>query len=394
MFKNLCQMMFSKLTGKKVRFLTLEIATNFISTFISVYFVMRLELEWKQIEVPDPKYKNIQIAIAVFADDIRGLFAAGLMIAFQWIRVFYILQAIKMFGPLFAILFNLIYELLRFSVLFLMIFVIFWSAGSVIFFNIPEFNDAWKGVPYLISASLGDVDFSVFEYDNSYLEKEYGWLFLILFLLMSNIVLLNFLIAILSNKYTELEHKSKLLYLKNILLIKQVQSENDYYSSLIASFVPLNILIAPFVPFIIFTKSKRLNSALMYVCYSPMVVFGTTLFVILSFAFLPFAYLVLVLNSVKHLYTYIRYVPDKTFKRTAQEITWMFAIILLGVFLLVIYVVIDTVNFIITLFDKNIPTNQHMSNQTQSGSTIIHDKIADIKIDIELLLLLIEAIDK
>lgn len=122
----------------------------------------------------------------------------------------------------------------------------------VLFFNHETFQQGWRGTLYLFSASLGDFDFSIFAEDESNLEKEWGWVFLMLFLVATNIVLINFLIAILSNKYTNMEQKSKVLYLQNILLIKQILADDEYYSSLTSFFVPLNVILIPLAPFVIF----------------------------------------------------------------------------------------------------------------------------------------------
>ena len=133
------------------------------------------------------------------------------------------------------------------------------------YFNYSDFKSQnWRGMIYLFSASLGNFDFSLFSQNEEYLPRQYGWIYLILFLVLTNIVLINFLIAILSNKYTEMEPKKKLLYNRNILRIKQIQAEDKYYSCLISSFVPLNFLMLPFVPFIVISKSEKLNHILMY----------------------------------------------------------------------------------------------------------------------------------
>ena len=95
------------------------------------------------------------------------------------------------------------------------------------YYNYSDFKSQnWRGMIYLFSASLGNFDFSLFSQNEEYLPRQYGWIYLILFLVLTNIVLINFLIAILSNKYTEMEPKKKLLYNRNILRIKQIQAED------------------------------------------------------------------------------------------------------------------------------------------------------------------------
>ena len=66
------------------------------------------------------------------------------------------------------------------------------------FYNYSDFYETnWRGFLYLLGVSLGNFDFSLFTKDQTYLSKEYGWIYLILFLVFTSIVLTNFLIAIL-----------------------------------------------------------------------------------------------------------------------------------------------------------------------------------------------------
>jgi hypothetical protein len=222
----------------------------------------------------------------------------------------------------------------------------------VLFFNLSEFQENWSGALYLISASLGTFDFSIFSVDESVLQKEYGWVFLILFLIATNIILLNFLIAILSNKYTNMEQKSKVLYLQNILLIKQVQSDNKYYSSLVSFFVPLNIILLPIAPFVIFCKSKKLNKILMLFCYTPMMIIGTIVFFLTSLVLIPFAYLVVVYTQIKLFVEMVR-MKHVTYKDLGMKVLWVVTCACLGIFYLPFITIVDTVMFVKGLFKEN-----------------------------------------
>ena len=268
--QNLLQILFAKLRKKKIEIITPEIVINFISWFVSLYQFWVWYFHYQQLSAPIPKYWWMYVANESFQDKfIKGVLGAGLIVSLQWWRVFFILQASRVFGPLIEILMNLLKELVKFIVIYGLIFMVFVSAGSWMFYNYSDFSsDNWRGFLYLFSASLGNFDFSLFTQDQTYIRKEYGWIYLILFLIITSIVLINFLIAILSNKYSEMQGKRKILYNKKILEIKQVQTDDKYYSCLISSFVPLNVLMIPFVPFIIFCKSEKLNRILMYACCS------------------------------------------------------------------------------------------------------------------------------
>lgn len=188
-------------------------------------------------------------------------------------------------------------ELFKFCVVYLLIFMVFLSSGMILFYDLHDFETNWKGAIYLFNAMLGNFDFSIFAVDGALTQKDYGWTYLILFLVFTNIVLINFLIAILSSKYTEMESKGKVLNRKTVLNIKQVICEDEYYSSLVISFVPMNVFILPFVPFIALFRIKKLNCLLLFISYMPMVIIGTGIFIAGSLIALPFAYLIMISKS-------------------------------------------------------------------------------------------------
>mmetsp|Transcript_23462 Transcript_23462/g.26892 ORF Transcript_23462/g.26892 Transcript_23462/m.26892 type:complete len:116 (-) Transcript_23462:827-1174(-) len=110
------------------------------------------------------------------------------------------------------------------------------------------------------------------------LSSEYGYYFLIVFLIVSNIVLLNFIIAILSNTYAQLKDVNKALYLNEVVKVRNIFEYDKYYMSIVALFIPLNYLFLPVVPFVIFLKSKTLNKILLHIAYLPVLILGTTTF--------------------------------------------------------------------------------------------------------------------
>ena len=233
----------------------------------------------------------------------------------------------------------------------------------VFFFNYSEFkSENWRGLLYLFSASLGNFDFSLFTQDETYLSKQYGWIYLILFLVFTNIILINFLIAILSNKYTEMETKKKILYNRKILEIKQIQAEDKYYSCLIASFVPLNIFILPFVPFVFFCKSEKFNKILLYICYFPMALIGIIAFTAASVILLPFAYIIFIYSSISSFLLNLK-IQRITFKVIIIELVWMLMIIWMALPYLTIQIIFDNAMYISSLFDESTKTKQEFNNE-------------------------------
>ena len=65
---------------------------------------------------------------------------------------------------------------------------------------------------YLFNVSLGNFDFSLFSQNEAYLERQYGWVYLVSFLVFTDIILIDFLNAIISNKYSKMELSKNMFY--------------------------------------------------------------------------------------------------------------------------------------------------------------------------------------
>ena len=177
-----------------------------------------------------------------------------------------------------------------------------------------------------------------------------------------------------------MQSKKRILYNKKIITIKQIQGEDKYYSSLVSSFVPLNFLMLPFVPFIVIFKSEKLNHILMYACYAPMVAIGTIFFVVGNLVLLPFAYLVSIYSSIMSMYKVLK-ASKITFKLVAVETGWLVLVVLLSVFYLLAQTVADTVVFVVTLFDENTKSKQDCG-KSRTQLTDIDPEVFDVLVGI------------
>ena len=169
------------------------------------------------------------------------------------------------------------------------------------------------------------------------------------YLIMTTIVLLNFIIAILADIYSQLQSNSKNLYYNQLIKIKQYSGEDKHYSSLVAAVVPFNIVILPFVPFLIYKKSERLNSILMYYCYIPVIFVTIANFLIVSLLWLPVTYIAIIKEQVKCIFKR----SSNRLKTVVVETSYLAIFILFGVFLVLIIIIKDLCVFCITLFNKN-----------------------------------------
>src|SRR5690606_15423675 len=109
-------------------------------------------------------------------------------------------QLSRTFGPMVKILGNMLIDILVFLFLYGLIFLIFTCAAILLFHDLKGAGDFIKTAIVLFGASMGDFDYSVYD-ELDYADRMVGYAFGTLYLIISLITLLNFLIAILSHTY-------------------------------------------------------------------------------------------------------------------------------------------------------------------------------------------------
>jgi hypothetical protein len=197
------------------------------------------------------KYYEVRLLEKIIQDDdVELTFIYAMLLVIQFARVLFIFRASKYFGKMLEIFISMISDLLKFLVIFFIILVIFIGAGRTLFFDIDPFDTFETALIYLIRASLGDFDYDDFE-ESNVLDHHYGYIYLTLFLVIANVTLLNFLIAILSDIYSIIQMDSTVLYFQQIVLMRCVLNNDKHYSSIVYGIAPFNFLILPFSPFII-----------------------------------------------------------------------------------------------------------------------------------------------
>ena len=178
-------------------------------------------------EYEPAKFKSILIIGETSSDNFfKFQFLVSIIIAIQWLRIFFVFLASRSFGPLIKILTSMLKDVSKFLIIFGLIFMIFTSAGRIMFINLEDFSTVERTIVYLYSACLGNFEFSIFDAPMP-LDNYYGYVYLILFLLITSIVFLNFIIAILTNVYMIWQQYDEGLYLRQIIMIRQLNGRSD-----------------------------------------------------------------------------------------------------------------------------------------------------------------------
>ena len=121
--------------------------------------------------------------------------------------------------------------------------------------------------------------------------------------MINNIVLLNFIIAILADTYSKLANDSLGIYYDGIIARIPIYEDDDRYGGLIVGTPPFNILSILMIPFYLLVKDEQTlrkgNDILVKVMFAPLALVFLTLFMALNLLLLPFAYLTAVVKKIK-----------------------------------------------------------------------------------------------
>ena len=119
----------------------------------------------------------------------------------------------------------------------------------------------------MFQSSLGGFDYNLFN-NATHTSPLAGRIFLSIYLLVSSILLLNFLIAILNDTYAEYINNGKGLQAKEIIKLRAIYEHHDYYQCLVKAPNLINFYMLFLAPLVIIFKSSALNKVILHIEYS------------------------------------------------------------------------------------------------------------------------------
>lgn len=217
-----------------------------------------------------------------------------------WIRIVGILLTFKDIGPLIRMIYLMSVLLLK----HLIIFGLFITCSAAIFTAVfykksSQFQDFSTTIITLFGGFVNNFDTQNF---SSEISRTFGAISIIIFVCISGVLLINLLIAMLSNVYENLcvlvdaSHRSVLISLYRKY---KWDEENGYLIFLYTPFNILNLFVIPFS--FCFKDKKRFNLVVCRIYYF-LFYFQILFFILASYSFLiiPFCYLKGVVNVIKY----------------------------------------------------------------------------------------------
>jgi hypothetical protein len=163
-------------------------------------------------------------------------------------------------GPLVKIVGKMGGDFFNFVILYVILVVMFGIIGNLNFlvFLPQEYGQLFGSVLTVLDTSIGNYSFSLFKsiINNNELVI-LGDIYIIAIVICFNILILNLIIAILSNTYNMFDTKSLGLYLSKILNSRDEMAFDENYGAFLLTMTPLNLVVLPFVPYAMFNKPSR-----------------------------------------------------------------------------------------------------------------------------------------
>ena len=245
--QSFCEVIFIMKVQKKLIIST----KNWIDTFLCIlnfyihaYYFSNLHNTFYALKNDElDHYKTLEEMIAVF-------------IFLIWIKFITYLKLIKQFGTIIKVIEVMMTNLLNFFVLFGIIILAF---ASICFNLFDQYNPAlygtfWVTLRSLILLIFGQIDFSGFTGNNLL-----AAIILNLYMIITFVLLLNLLIAILSNTFNSYNQKSNLQNASVLYSDYLAKKADKFYSILITLAPPFNIIMLLAAPAILLKKSSKLN---------------------------------------------------------------------------------------------------------------------------------------
>ena len=268
----------------------------------------------------------------------------SILISAAWMRVIFIFMKTYSFGSFFRNTFALLWHVCAFllicfcfTFLFSQVFTVFFKESN------DDFSEIYKGFISLFNTLYGQVEFQHFKY-----LTVFGYVCLMLFTTVSNIILFNLIVCIINILFNNLEEKGEAENRRVRILVHERFKWDDKYGLLILLPAPLNFFSWFFIVILlIYSKHRdlsdieKLNFIFSKICYFFIALFYFIGFIIIGVLVFPLSYLKSILLSI----------CDYCFHNKTSCCSTFFSI-LIRPFSLLIYFLVDLIKFWILVFKE------------------------------------------
>jgi hypothetical protein len=214
-----------------------------------------------------------------YSDDVgdehyRYEYLWGVLIFSYAMRVFLCFAINYRFGPILRMMLSTFVDITTFLLILAMILLVYSMTFYNFFYDTKEYETIPDAFLTLLSAALGSFDFSVFE-----TRQTLGTVFLLVWIVIATILILNILIALLSKRYEELAPQADADFVSLLITYISTTRFMPEYGGLVLFPCPTTVFLLPFVPLYFTSIDKvKLSAFLAHVSYLPCFFVGVICF--------------------------------------------------------------------------------------------------------------------
>lgn len=214
--------------------------------------------------------------------------------ALNWLRLILMLKLTQNYGPMLTIIFSMLEDLVIFIVLWFLLLLIFSSSGFIVFNELAAYKSLYSVFLVHFEASLGNWALKI--YDGLSLDDKTGEIFHLSSVIINMILMLNLVIAILSETYARLAPQRLGLFYDGLIASMPGYQFDKRFGILILIPPPMNVfIIIPTLVFLCFLNNDKMlrafNKVFVHIGFTPFAILYTIIFVLLNAILIPFAYL-------------------------------------------------------------------------------------------------------
>ncbi len=310
-------------------------------------------------------FLNVPKSIAENDMDFRQLIDSlifSIIIVSAWLRVISIFLTTRTFGPFLRTIYLLLWTVFNFLLVFFAINTVFAQIFTIIFKKTNEsFKSFFQSWITLFNASFGIYDFSKFTEI-----KVFGYSLLIAYTTLTNVMLLNLVIAIINNLFNFYEKKADAENRAVLVLTYERIKWDKEYGLLILLPAPFNLISIILIIILLSipdTKREQLNNTFSKFTYFLIAIANFLTLILLSIILFPLAYIKSLAHSAY----------DNHSKFEFIKLHLIIAEIFKRPFILMYYITQDMNNFWRILYKEEIQGDINRKDDQIFGKEIIYN---------------------
>ena len=305
------KLVFAKLTNHNYKITVTDFLDFAIVgvVFFLWYIVLKYEsddIKYNLFSPEEDSTKSVKfmgnISFNVIDDTFHFDYLMAALTALYWFRCIVLLRLSETFGPLLVMIVVMVKVMISFFVIFFLGLLTFSSIGTLTLAESVNFRNLFEAFRIYLMAALGNFD--IMQYDDlEGWKKYYAILLHVAVLFFFLILIINLLIAILSDEYAKLaEVKQGLYWGKVIEQMPKYRYDKKYG---VLSMFPFAFSFMGFflIPFLLTIEDdevlQSINTCTFYIVYSMVLMVTMPVFMAVNLLLAPFAYLKTVVHKFK-----------------------------------------------------------------------------------------------